>query len=399
MFTFNRNNKFYLFLIALLAYLPTCAFVPVELFLIFIPILFIHYRVNWSFIKQINVKRLGRNEYLIISIVLLAGINRLLNWNYSNEGISGIYSYMYLLPLSYFISKIYFRKEIFKFIIYFVLFEIAIAIIEYSLGISTIFKSLGTYREFDSYQMVYYTRTFGLSGNSSVFGLKIFMSLLLIDYLSFKKWTYTFLKICLFFGIFLTFNRAVMLISFLYFIFQIGKISIQFIKKSKVNYASLILNLLFFLFWFHNPTWFQSQFSRNNTQIKLGRLDNNPDGIKLDLPDIEMSGRREIWEAYLTFINDNLFFGNGSKKYMLGTYHAHNSFLEMISSNGIIISFLMLILIAININRFNYIIIVFFAMLSMGQYFILWGVSLSDIVFFSFLFHNQKDFECLSERK
>ena len=399
MLSFSRNNKYYLFLIALLAYLPTCAFIPVEVYLLFIPLLLIHYKVNWSFIKNIKLRHFGINECLIISIVVLAGINRITHWNYTSDGLSGLYSYIYLLPLTYFISKVFIRIEIFKLIIYFVLFEIAFALVEYSLGISTIFRGLSNYRQFDSYQMIYYTRTFGLSGNSSIFGLKIFIALLLLDYLPLKKWIYIVLKVGIFVGIFLTFNRAVMLITFIYFGFSILKMGVQLIKKTKIKRAPLLLNLLFLLFWFHNPAWFQNQFSRNNTQVKMGRFEENPNGINLELPDIEMSGRKEIWEGYLTFTNDNLFFGNGSKKYMLGTFHAHNSFLEMISSNGIIISLLMLLLIALNLNRFNYIIIGFFLMLSMGQYFVLWGVSLADIIFFSFLFHYKKDFECLPEIK
>lgn len=399
MFVFDRNNKFYLFIISLLIYLPTCAFIPVELYLVFIPILLIHYKVNWASIKEIQFKKLDRNFLWILGIVFLAGINSLINWDIEGTGISGVYSYMYLLPLTYFISKICFRIEIFKFLIYFVLFEIAFAILEYFLGISTIFKSLGTYREFDGYQMIYYTRTFGLSGNSPIFAIKIFITLLLIDYLSFKKWIYVSIKIGLFLGVFLAFNRGVLLVTFLYFLFQIGEISWQLLRKKNINFTPIILNLLFFLFWFHNPTWFYCQFTRNNTPITNGRIDNSLDKITLNLPEIEMSGRKEIWEAYLTFIKDNPVFGNGSDKYMLGTYHAHNSFLEIVSSNGIVISLMMLLLIAININRFNYVIIGCFLMLSMGQYFVFWGVSLGDILFLSFLFHNQKDFECLSEKK
>ena len=400
MLSFSRNNKYYLFLIALLAYLPTCAFIPVEVYLLFIPLLLIHYKVNWIFIKQIKLKEIDRNLLWIAAIVLLAAINRLFHWDANTNGITGVYSYMYLLPLTYFISKVCFRKEIFKSLIYFVLFEIIFAILEYCLGISTIFKSLGTFREFDSYNMLYYTRTFGLSGNSPIFGIKIFMALLLLDAISIKKRAYIIIKIVLFVGIFLTFNRAVMIIVFGYFIFQIGKSSWQMIKKKRILKYSLFLNLLFFAFWLHNPTWFKNQFTRNNTEIKSGRLEDEIESsVNLELPEIEMSGRKEIWEAYLTFINNNPVFGNGSDKYMLGTIHAHNSFLEIISSNGIVISLMMLLLIAANINRYNYIIIGFFLLLSMGQYFVFWGVSLGDIILFSFVFHNQKDFECLLESK
>ena len=102
---------------------------------------------------------------------------------------------------------------------------------------------------------------------------------------------------------------------------------------------------------------------------------------------VELSGRSEIWTFFLLFISDNFIFGNGSVKlYAEGGMHAHNSFLQLLANNGIVLSFLYIAWLGININKNNFIYVISILIFSTAQYGVFWGTSVMDITLFLLLF-------------
>jgi hypothetical protein len=130
---------------------------------------------------------------------------------------------------------------------------------------------------------------------------------------------------------------------------------------------------------------------KNTTSLKVNNKKTSEDQeiIKtLKLNKIEMSGRSEIWSRYLIFIKNNLTFGNGSKSLKFGRYHAHNSYLALISANGCFISFLYLIFILLNINKKNFLFLFGIFTMGFGQYAFFWPISYVDLVLYAILLNS-----------
>ena len=88
------------------------------------------------------------------------------------------------------------------------------------------------------------------------------------------------------------------------------------------------------------------------------------------------------------------WFGNMSVKLWYnheGTlFHAHNSFVETLASNGIFIFLLYMFFVLKNLNRYNAKFVMPILVLSVLQYGIFWGISFLDIVFQYFLLRVNK---------
>jgi O-antigen ligase len=99
---------------------------------------------------------------------------------------------------------------------------------------------------------------------------------------------------------------------------------------------------------------------------------------------VDLSGREKIWAQYIDQILSNPWFGNASHKVWF-KYHAHNSFLQLIATNGIIISIFYFGFIVTHARRNNLIYLAVMMVYSFFQYGIFWGISIIDIVFYVFL--------------
>jgi O-antigen ligase len=101
---------------------------------------------------------------------------------------------------------------------------------------------------------------------------------------------------------------------------------------------------------------------------------------------------------YIQFIGEHKWFGFGSDKLLfkaidqdekkLKLIHAHNSFLQLLASNGIIISFLFLGILFFIWTKKNLLLLIPILLYSCFQYGIFWGFSLLDVFFFSILITN-----------
>lgn len=384
-------------ILALLIYLPTCAFIPVSVYLILIAYSVL---LNFSYLKLYfsNLFRLKVTDKpltFLISFAIIAFILRLSDYSHW-QSIKGVYSFAYLFPFTYIVAKtISVRRSIFNYLIYFVLFEVAFGFLEYILGVSTIFTGLNLYREFGSYDLLYYTRVFGLSSNSSGLGLKFVMALLLISISpigKIKKLIFECIILC---ASLITFGRiAIIAIVFYYLL----KLFDGLIIKKNFNKFDFIPITIFVIFFSVNPTWTKAQFTRNHTLVNSHRIDIEQfddqgnviaiDNIteELGIDKIDMAGRNEIWNNFLSFGVNHLMLGNKGKKYMLRTFHAHNSYIEIFASFGLVLFFYLLFIFGFNLNKTNYVMVISMMFLAFGQYLIFWGISFFDIIFYYFIF-------------
>jgi hypothetical protein len=409
------SDNFKALLLALSMYLPTCAYVPgvVYVLLIIISILISKDFLLDYFKGIIKFKITDNNFTLLILFAFVGLVFRLLDF-YNWESSVDIYSFVYLFPITYIVARSFdiYKVKVVTYLIYFILIESLISIIQYICGVSTFYFNLNTFREFENYDLLYYTRVFGLSSNSSGMSLKFFIGLLLLNLTNFGKLKHILIEIVLLISSIIAFGRITLIVIPIYYIFKAFRL---FLKSKKIQQVVLVPFLLFVLFFAISPSWTRKQFTRNDmavasslpiAQTELNDSNSNIDShqsdsiIKVnDQPNadinlteslgvnkINMAGRNEIWNHYFEYGKANLF-GNSFKKYLMkGTVHAHNSFLQIYASFGIIFSILLLLIYFRKINLDNYFIIIPILILAMGQYFVFWGISFFDIIFYYFLF-------------
>lgn len=376
-----------------LFFIPTLALVPHVLFLL--PIFYFFYK-NKSEISvfKINLRKIDKNLIIIFIIVLLCFINLVISFfNNKIDSFSDLFPFTFLMFFSFLYSKVISVKDL-KILIYLILIESFIVIIEYALKINTFIPSLkNTQLNLENVDQFYYSRPFGLSSNSSIIAYKIFLSFLLLDILKLKTVMFQIVRLILFVAIFLTFNRTVFLVLLIYLVIKFIKpsliIFIDFLylkikKKYLVHFIVGGIGILFF-----------SVFISLYLDTIISQLTRNKG--------IDLAGRDEIWVDFFSFIEENFWLGNGSKKcfvdYYSGPIHAHNSFIQILANNGIIIFSFFLYLIFSNINRNNVVYVISIIIYSLFQYGIFWGVSLVDILFFMILFRKDIYAEELSTAK
>ncbi|AEA44162.1 O-antigen polymerase [Fluviicola taffensis DSM 16823] len=113
---------------------------------------------------------------------------------------------------------------------------------------------------------------------------------------------------------------------------------------------------------------------------------------------IQSSGRKLIWLNYIQFIEKNPLVGNGSEKLYftalnprnneLELMHAHNSFLELFATNGLLLGLMYLLMIGMWWQKKNSPFIITILIYSMMQYGIFWGMSFIDVIFVFLIISN-----------
>ena len=364
-------------MIGFLLYLCTVFKVSHYLYIIPFLILFI---IN---IKKIdfNFSKIKLNYLIILFIVILSFINILLS---KNNNLIDYIPYTLLMIAGYFIAE-HIKKRDLQIIVLFIVLETLVAVVEYLLGINTIFYKSDIFRKYSSEALFYYTRTYGLSANSSIYALKLLMAILMIDYFNlFKSNIKNIIKIIILAGLVFSFSRTVLIVVLFYYIliFIIPVIKVfknpyfKFSIKKYYNYfaVSLFVIAVIVSIDFYKKTFY--------TQITRGKSN------------IELSGREIIWPQFINKIKKDPIFGNHSKKFyadyhgVKNAIHGHNSFLQVLANNGVIIFVLFIVLLFINITKYNIIFILAIILYSMTQYGIFWGISLLDIFMFMLFIYN-----------
>ncbi|MFZ9029078.1 MAG: O-antigen ligase family protein [Crocinitomicaceae bacterium] len=429
----TESVKPYKFLLyAMLLLIPTYVGARVEFFLLFVAAVLIGER-NTLVIKTKQflageATRRERNIIVgVIFLMLFAGLNKLFN---SQDILcpKDYYSPFYLFPFLLITSGLSYHRYLFLGIVVLVAGESVVGLIEYLSGDRSFLLDLGDYDTITDYSLLYNSRVYGLSYNSSILGYKILIALILIDYLRLKAWKEWSLRILLVVGLIISFSRIAILVLILYWLIKLVAInrkviSEQLFKKATIQFYGL---MIFLTILFGNTLLYQSSrgghAAESVTQadgiehaavgcaeehaIPMRKAELDPakqgwgDKLMLQAEGVQTSGRKLIWLNYINYIEQNLLFGNGSDKLMLRVWieskgkfklmHAHNSFLMLISSYGVLIGGLFFLFYLYFWKKINWIPVIAIVIYSMGNYGIFWGFSAMDLIFLILLSHHLK---------
>lgn len=332
------------------------------------------------FIKRFRVSILTYNYkdiniLILVIIIILSQINLLFSGKFNNE----IFSFQHYLtftiltPFAYLLCRAINVNDL-KVIIYLILIECLFVFYESFRGVSTIYANVEGFEEFKNVEdLIYFNRPYGLSNNASGVAEKLLIGFLCLSVLG-KRLKYSFLYYITFsVALIINFGRtAITCVLFYFFLEALHKyLKSDTLYKLKVVLALLVI--LIGLYYILDASFF-SEIIRQYTR----------GSDKLDL-----SGRDEIWASFIERIRNNLFFGNGSAKIYIDYYgtpaQAHNSFLMAIGTHGLVIFSLYIVMLVININRYNFKYVLTILLFSMTQYAIYWGISFMDIFYLFFL--------------
>lgn len=420
-----NNVKYRSALYAFLLFLPTLAGVPVQMYLLFAMAVLILERERlvslWLDFKQRPFSKSSLAFWLVLIIVLSAAINKLLN-GHEIYSLRDYYAPFYLFPLLILTSRLSFRLDLFLFLIVFTALESVVGITEYITGVRSFIMDIGDFNRIPSYDLLYSSRVYGLSANSSVLGQKVLLAFILIDYVKLNsKWEW-FLRFLLLAGLIVSFSRIAIILLILYWgatllwaVFQYRK---EWKSPSLIFKGILVLFVVIGLGPVKNQLTRGDRVSESAFEMHEGMRDDHiltqtnarllvpgstePDrqgwGDKLvqKIEGIQSSGRKLIWINYINFIEKNLLFGNGSDKLMFYTFdrnkqqfkfiHAHNSFLQLIASHGLLIASLFMVFYLIYWKRHNLLPVGIICLYCCLNYGIFYGFSYMDVVFLILLF-------------
>jgi len=438
----SENFKYAFY--AILLYLPTLANVRAEFFLIAIgAILFFERKALLSEAIAFKKNPFARNyltSFWLIALLFLISLGNKIFNGIDILCLRDYYASFYLFPLLILISKFYGNPKVFKFLILITLLEVFVGVFEYFTGYRSVFFGSVDYNEIVDRSLLYNSRCFGLSANSSIFGYKILLAFILLEYVRISKLVAWLFRLLLLAGVLISFSRSVILVLIVFWIGRLVYGVYLGIKDRRVFYSpsfQFAAVLLFFTTVFYGQVvhqLFRGEHEAESVHQSIlspqERIDPtscsethaidivpgemNPShqgwGEKLMAPaeNIQSSGRKLIWINYLNFIENNLLFGNGSSRMMLRSWqektekykllHAHNSFLMLIAANGILIFGLYLLFYWFNFRSKNYLVLLTVLLYSLFNYGIFWGFSYLDVMFIVLLTLKFKDsYDCARE--
>lgn len=354
-------------MIALILFLSTTVFVPIYIIILFIPLIFIR-----QFLLKKNMQlNYGRPEVLGYALVGLAAcfivfFNLFFGSAVSNiqeNSILGEIPYIILLFFSLIFSKFLNLKDL-RIIQILIFIEIFVGVLEYAAGVPTFFRNLTPVTELADSDLLYQKKVFGFSANSSVLAAKIvyFATISIMTIKLYKKISLIdkFAALFVIVGLIITFNRTAIFAVFLSLIFLFG-----------TNLRN-ILTIIFPVFLLLIVKWqdIYEQMTRGKNTV-------------------DYSGRDQIFAYFFDFWSNNLLIGNSGTKVWWNSsgsiWHAHNSYLEFLASNGLIASLLFLIGWVLIFGR-KTIIALPILIYSLSQYGFLWGLTFYDVVVFAIIF-------------
>ena len=427
------SNKHILF--AILLYLPTLIFSS-EIYYLLLPfsILIVEFKTlksqTFNFLKHPS----SLIVWLPLVFVFLAGINKLIN---GNEIICSkdYYASFYLFPLLILTASFTSNVKFYRVLTIIICIECLVCLGEYIFNVRSFFLDKTQENSIISKDLLYDSRVFGLSANSSIVAMKLFCGFLLLEIALMKPWLKWFLRILLITGLILTFNRAVIVAVFAFWALYAIYFALINRRRLWVVIKRIFAPFLYFyvLFFFFSNHSFLYQFSRGDSGDEKLKYEYTSKEIVLmkdidqdcaSLHAIEMkegdslkstgvfsnlflktisgintSGRAVIWLNYFSFIDQHILFGNGSDKLMLKTVnqekkkidliHAHNSFIELLATNGLLLTLIFLSILFLLWKKNNFILLCVILLYSLFQYGVFWGFSFLDVIFMGFLMSNK----------
>ena len=320
-------------------------------------VLYVLQKQNWKI-------KANKITFLLIIVSILSLFNILIGFNSEkllNEGSSSlqlIVPYLSLLFGAYIIGN-YINTQIIKYLIYFTAFECIVILFQFILGETGFWYN--SYEKNEAFsELLYYSRPNGFSTNSSVVAQKLLVSiwcLVMSNFISWKNNKIIFFILLI--GLALTFNRTVFLALLVSYFIASGEIKLK--QKIAVFFTIIILIGVFL-----NPI--KKQFLRGSDEVQ-----------------IESFTRYKVYENGINYIGNNLLYGNHSIKYFYEEndrlFHLHNSFLQTLASNGLVIFLLVLCIVYLLLVKKN-LFIVPIIVYSFLQFGIFWGIGFLDIIIF-----------------
>lgn len=363
----------------ILTYLPTLAFVPHAAFVIALVYVLI-FRRKKLIAHFKNISKFPNEFLVLMAIAVFSLINYFVGYVWFNYEIG--FPYPVLLLATYLIAMGMTEKDL-KFVFWLAVFEAVVVIAEFAVGTNSF---LPTYKSatYSDEGLLYFSRPMGLSYNSSIVAYKLMIGVFIAEYLQMNSRLYRLAQLLLFAGILLTFSRTIIVVLLVYFAFRYSGVYILgFIKllKFRISRKLFVFLALFTIVLAGVGLLTVTQIDKISNQFTKGR------------GNIEFSGREVIWPQFIDFIKENPISGNHSVKFYADYHgrsnlaHAHNSFLQVLADNGIVIFSLYLLLIGMSVNRGNALLVMAFVVYSLTQYGVFWGISLIDIVFMVILFN------------
>ena len=358
-------------MIGFFLYLPTVIHVPHGLFVLAFLVAFIQNpKLAIDVFQQFKSRKISPVVWgllVLYTLILFNGFLALFDLSFRLFSEPQL-PYLVFLPLTLYIAKSIRLKDL-KVLLYLICIESFVAWVEYGFGVTTFFGTGTGELVHQGSDLLYFKRPYGLSPNSSGLALKAFLGILLIQVVSFGKWS-KYVSAFFFSVVIISFARTV-LIATIVFIILILTMAIAKRKTPLIYYqiGAIVFGcgLLLLLINFEPMSdVFVKQFTRNTGQI-------------------ELTGRDKIWANFLEVFYESPIFGTYSNKLMFGPYHAHNSFLQLLSSNGLLIAVGMFAFIVANLKAHNWIFIVTILIYSIAQYGVFWGISILDCFFYFFL--------------
>ncbi len=352
-------------MIAIILYLSTTVFFPAHITLAILPLIVIRlYLVKSTKITYTRNEIIGFGILTLSASVILIS-NTIIGPKVSNileNSLLGDIPYIFLILLALILGKFLSANDL-KIIQILIICEVLIGIIEYVIGVPTFFKNVTPIGELADSNLLYQRKVFGLSANSSVLASKT-VYLATITLMQLRLYGNKFNKIIIFIvliGLVITFNRAA--------IIAVCFSLVLFFSRSFKNILVLIFPLILLALW----NW-------DNIFTQMTRGKNG----------VDYSGRDQIFSYFFNFWKENIFFGNlGTKLWWNSNgsiWHAHNSYLEFIASNGLFGSITLLIGLIMIFYKKNILVCLPILLYSMAQYGFLWGLSFYDVLFSAILF-------------
>lgn len=310
-----------------------------------------------------------RSEFLSFAfVILLVTANFIINSEH--QAIPGLYA----LPFTLIISLSLIKRDIEVFL-FCICAECLVGIFEYYTGITKLFAFQGESQEteLDSISYLYDFRVSGLSKGPSIFGGKVLLSIILLTTIRISNILKAVLFLCLCIGLYVTFIRTAVLNLFVFLVIYYRKDLYSILKMSgKKSLLAAVLVVCSTVVVIVNADDIINQFTRGTDSV-------------------EISGRDVIWAHYFNYIIENPMGGNGSVRLLLdGGNHAHNSYIQFIADNGIVIFLFFMLVLFRRINKSNFVFILPLAGFSLTQFGIFWGYSEMDVFLYYFLFCNLK---------
>jgi O-antigen ligase len=219
--------------------------------------------------------------------------------------------------------------------------------------------------------LLYDLRVFGLSANSSLLAEKVFLSIALVLGLAGLFRLPALVLAVLAAGLFVSFNRTAIACTVLLLLLSL--------RPSRLGLGR---SLLLLLLTAAAAAWLAANVETVLLQFARGNLG--------ELSYSELS-RLYFWERSLEVIAQAPLTGNGSLTFRIEDLvtgvpqHAHNSFLMLAATHGLLPAAFMLAYVLVRTNRTNWRIVVAFMAFSATQYFVFWNLSVPDMMLFWWL--------------